>query len=139
MFVWASLYTVTALADERLPERFDLLCQGKMEDNNYSFTLRFTIDLIRNKFCTDDYCASFSEKAGPKLQYHCKAIDGGKFCDPPPQSLAGRHIMAEDFVIDLSTGAFQRTLSVVEGDRVGRHFRASYSGSCATLPFTDAK
>ena len=124
------------------PAQFDLICHGTMErmarsgPTSTTFTTHFHIDLNKKSFCNEDYCGPFSPMDGPRLAYHCEAVDGGRFCGRWAGSTAGPFIRQEDFVIDLSDSSFHRTSSGSVGDIIGRPYKASYSGDCARAPFT---
>lgn len=123
-----------ALADK--PTQFDLICGVKTGSGTAAWSVRYRVDLTKDAFCGDGHCSAFTRHDGQKLIYHCKAENGGGFCDPVPDSLGGRHIASDDLVIDLSTSSFQRTYSGFAGDRIGRPIGGDYSGKCTVSSFT---
>jgi hypothetical protein len=140
----ALLCTGDVFASDAGPQQFDLICQGMVMDppvwrgssDSTPFTTRFQVDLQKNMFCVDDYCSVFTRADKSRLEYHCQIVAGGKFCGSVNVGTAGPYIEKQDFVIDRSTGSFQRTSSGWIGDRASRPFNAAYSGDCAIGPFT---
>jgi hypothetical protein len=149
LFTSATLFLLGGSAyggSDVLPE-FDLICRGIVREANWSkawdkavptsIETHLRVDLQRNAFCVDDYCDRLTRADAAMLEYHCKATKGGKFCDATTFiSSAGPFITQQDFSVDRSTGAFQRTLSGEVGDHGVKPFRSESTGVCVPAPFT---
>ncbi len=141
--IWAS----PALAGSDVQQQFDLVCRGTVREANWSTPwdkalpapsdMRIRVDLKKSAFCIEKYCDIFTH-SDAKLEYHCKAEGGQKFCADAGSiiSTAGPFIQGQDLLLERPTGTVHRVSWGFVGDHGVKPYRSEFAGSCVLAPFT---
>ncbi len=138
------LYAPYAPAASAAPQKFDLICHGKLEDRLLKkvieFKAAFSVDVRKKQICDEQSCETLTKTDARSLVSDCDAHDGGRFCDAERiDSTAGPFVQGDQIVVDLVTGKFSRKMWGELGDRAPRPFHDEYAGVCRIAPFKPHK